>query len=122
AIVAFAGGHPQRTMLLAHHLFECLEEQEPEPAKAAVNRATRDVDAAFAAIWESLSRAEKSVVVAIADGLRPTGTRAAAEHATPRSTLQAAFENLVADQRHVIKDGRQVELLDPLFAEWLRRR
>lgn len=122
AIVVFAGGHPQRTMLLAHHLFECLDEQVPEAAMTAVNRAIRDVDAAFAAIWEPLSRAEKSVVVAIADGLRPTGTRAAAEHATPRSTLQAAFESLVADQRHVIKEGRQVELLDPLFAEWLRRR
>lgn len=122
AIVLFAAGHPQRTMLLAHHLFECFDEKEPDPAKAAVDRAIRDADAAFATIWENLSRPEKAVVVAIADGLRPTGSRTSAEHATPRSTLQAAFEKLVSDQRHVIKEGHQVELLDPLFAEWLRRR
>jgi len=40
-----------------------------------------------------------------------------------RSTLREALERLLADERHVQRDGQGTPfLLDPLFAEWLRRR
>jgi hypothetical protein len=66
---------------------------------------------------------ERIVLLALADGQAPTGSRVADEHRIARSTLQDALERLVADERNVQRDeqGRPF-LLDPLFAEWLRRR
>ena len=64
--------------------------------------------------------------MALADGQPVTGSELAVEHRVPRSTLREALERLLADERHVQRDwqGRQGApfLLDPLFAEWLRRR
>jgi hypothetical protein len=47
----------------------------------------------------------------------------AREHRVARSTLQDAVDRLINDERHVQRDaqGRSF-LLDPLLAEWLRRR
>ena len=61
--------------------------------------------------------------VALADGQAPTGTRVADEHRVARSTLQDGLERLLSDGRQVQRraDGTPA-LLDPLFAEWLRRR
>jgi len=62
-------------------------------------------------------------MLALADGQAPTGSRVAGEHRVARSTLQDALERLLADERNVKRDeqGRRY-LLDPLLAEWLRRR
>lgn len=61
--------------------------------------------------------------MALADGQAPTGTRVAEEHRVARSTLQDALERLLTDGRQVKRDASGTPyLLDPLFAEWLRRR
>lgn len=119
-IVAIAQGHPQRTMLLAHHLYNILSEDvSDEPATGALDLALAETADVHQATWEALDRAERAVTVALADGLAPTGQRTAREHATSRSGLQRALDRLLADQQHVVLGPR---LLDPLFAEWLRRR
>jgi uncharacterized protein len=124
-ILAFTGGHPQRTMLLAHHLFEVLDEggADADPAERALDLALGETRDAHEAVWDGLDRAERIVVLALADGAAPTGSRLAAEHRVTRSTLQRAVERLVAAEQHVVRaGGGRVALLDPLFAEWLRRR
>ena len=122
AIITLGRGHPQRTMLLAHHLFDCLDEGKASPAQAATDRALAEIDSACSATWESFNRAEKSVVVSIADGLAPTGSTTAREHAITRSSLQRALKDLTQSETHLIKPGPKIQLLDPLFEEWLRRR
>jgi hypothetical protein len=74
------------------------------------------------AVWDALDRPSRAVALALADGQAPTGSRAAAEHRIARSTLQAALAKLVRAQQHVVRDESGPRLLDPLFAEWLRRR
>lgn len=119
-IVAIAQGHPQRTMLLAHHLYNLLAEGHVDDlAAAALDLALAETADVHQATWEALDRPERAVVVSLADGLAPTGQRTARDHATSRSSLQRALERLVAEQQHVIPGPH---LLDPLFAEWLRRR
>ena len=124
-VLAFTGGHPQRTLLLAHHLYNLLEEQaQPdELTAAAIERALVETRDAHQALWDATGRTERLVLLALADGQAPTGTVVASEHRVARSTLQEALERLLADERHVERDpdGRAF-LLDPLFAEWLRRR
>jgi len=124
-VLAFTGGHPQRTMLVAHHLFDVLD-RDPDadtPAAEAVERALAETRDAHQAQWDALGRAERLVLVALADGDAPAGSRVAAEHRIARSTLQDALRRLVADERLVARGpGGRPRLLDPLLAAWLRRR
>lgn len=124
-LLAFSGGHPQRTILLAHHLFNLLEEpQRPDDlTAAAIERALAETRDAHQALWDSIGRTERLVALALADGQAPTGSVVAGEHRVARSTLQEALERFLADERQVRRDANgKPFLLDPLFAEWLRRR
>jgi uncharacterized protein len=124
-LLAFTGGHPQRTILLAHHLYNLLDgPEQPEDITAmAIERALTETRDAHQALWDGLGRTERLVVLALADGRAPTGSVVADEHRVARSTLQEGLERLLADERHVRRDGAgKPYLLDPLLAEWLRRR
>jgi hypothetical protein len=124
-LLAFTGGHPQRTMLLAHHLYDIVDAQEQvaDPALEAIERALSETRDAHQALWDALARVERIVCMALADGQAPTGTRVADDHRVARSTLQDALDRLLADGRQVQRDaGGSPYLLDPLLAEWLRRR
>jgi hypothetical protein len=124
-LLAFSGGHPQRTILLAHHLYEVLDQGEGSErlGAAVIDLALTETADALQALWDSFDRNERVVLMALSDGQAPTGTIVADEHRIPRSTLRQALERLLSDQRHVQRnaEGRPY-LLDPLLAEWLRRR
>jgi hypothetical protein len=123
-LLAYTGGHPQRTILLAHHLYNLLaESKHPDPAAGALELALEETRDAHQVLWDGLDRNERLILLAIGDGQAPTGSIVAGEHRVARSTLQEALERLLADQRHVQRnaDGKPY-LLDPVFAEWLRRR
>lgn len=124
-LLSFSAGHPQRTILLAHHLYDLLAAAEPadDLVAEAIERALRETRDAHQAAWDGIGRNERLVLLALGDGQAPTGSIVAGEHRVARSTLQQALDRLVDDGRHVRRhaDGRP-GLLDPLFAEWLRRR
>jgi hypothetical protein len=111
-------------MLLAYHLWDLLD-REPnlgeQAASVAVEAALRELDDAFGAQWTQLDRAERLVVAALAAGRPPTSRTTAAEHRIARSTLQRALERLIAGEQLVVTDADGPRLLDPLFADWLRR-
>lgn len=124
-ILAFTGGHPQRTMLLAHHLFELLETgaSPDDPAAGALDAALAETFDAHQAAWDGLARPERVVLLGLADGLLPTSRRLAEEHRIPRSTLQTALARLESAELHVVRDDQgRSRMLDPLLREWLRRR
>lgn len=124
-LLAFTGGHPQRTILLAHHLYNLLELPVPpdDLAAAAIELALDETRDAHQALWDGLDRNERLILLAIGDGQAPTGSIVAGEHRVARSTLQEALGRLLADQRHVQRDADgKPYLLDPVLAEWLRRR
>ena len=123
-LVAIGGGHPQRTMLLAAHLFDLVDrgEDAPDLAALALDRALAETRDVHQAVWDGLRRAERAVVTALADGEPPTGPRTAESHSIARASLQSALERLAGEEVHVTaRDGRP-HLVDPLFREWLRRR
>jgi hypothetical protein len=124
-LLALTGGHPQRTVLLAHHLYDILDRRDEtdDPALAALDLALAETSDAHQAVWDGVGRVERVVLVALADGQAPTGSRVSAEHRIARSTLQDALDRLISDERHVARDRRgRPRLLDPLLGEWLRRR
>jgi hypothetical protein len=124
-LLVFSGGHPQRTVLLAHHLYNILDgdEQTDDPAARAIDLALAETSDAHQAVWDGIGRIERIVLISLADGQAATGSRVATEHRVPRSTLKDALDRLLLDERHVRRgrDGRPA-LLDPLLGEWLRRR
>ena len=123
-LVLFAGGHPQRSMLLAYLLADRLADgAEPTPALATdvVEDAVRRTRPAHQALWAQLARSERALLAAVADGVAPTSRALAAEHGLGRRTMDAAAARL-ADQGHLIRRPRATTLVDPLLSEWLRRR
>jgi hypothetical protein len=123
-LVVFAAGHPQRTMLLAYLLADRLAagaDGTPQTAAEVVDDALARTHAAHQALWQQLGRSERVVLAAVADGIPPTSRALAAEHQLARGTLDAAAARL-ADQGHLIRSPRDSRLVDPLLAEWLRRR
>src|SRR5829696_2982890 len=123
-LVAFGAGHPQRTMLLAYLLADRLADGAagtPALAGEAIEAALERTAPAHQALWGQLSHVERALLAAVADGTAPTSRSLAAEHRLSRSALDAAAARL-ADQGHVVRRPRDTRLVDPLLAEWLRRR
>jgi hypothetical protein len=123
-LIVFAAGHPQRTMLLAYLLADALaagEEATPALAARVIDDALERTRPAHQALWQALGRTERVVLAATADGIAPASRSLASEHGLGRQTLDAAATRL-ADQGHLIRIPRASRLVDPLLAEWLRRR
>lgn len=123
-LAAFAGGHPQRVMLLCYLLAEQLEAGRPgtlETAESVVREAIERTQPAHQALWSQLRRSEKVVLAGVADGLPPASPALAEEHQLGRNTLHGAAERLV-DQGHLAREPGGMRVIDPLLREWLRRR
>lgn len=124
ALADVAAGHPQRAMLLAHHLWEVTprgEEATPERWQDALEAVFAERGEALEAVWDGLSRNEQSVLAAFAYGgeslfnertLRRFGlSKGGAQHA--RETLAAVG--------HLQRIGGQWQAVDPLLAAWIVR-
>lgn len=123
AVVEIGAGHPQRTMLLAHHLFDRLEDSDDgDLVEAVLVEALAELDDVFHAVWAGLDAGERAVMASLADGVAPAGSIAAARSGKARSSAQRALERLEADGQLVTRGADGPELLDPLLREWLRRR
>jgi hypothetical protein len=123
-VAAFAGGHPQRSMQLADAAWRRTEEGQ----EATDDTWSDALDAVRAAVAEGLERlhtalpaSQQKVLRALAHGQSIFGTAARAFDLS-KGTATGARDAL-RDTGHVhrLDDGRY-EIVDPLFADWLRRR
>lgn len=125
ALLSFAAGHPQRTILLAHHLFERLDEgadpDDPELPGLVVDDAYAEVRDALEAEWSGMPPAERQVLRAVARGVPPTGRVAVAETGSPATTLSSALRRIEHDGQHLVGGGPTRRLVDPLLGLWIRR-
>ncbi|MGE4427323.1 MAG: hypothetical protein AB7G37_12795 [Solirubrobacteraceae bacterium] len=128
AVVAAMTGHPQRTVLVTHHLLRRLEDADPaepvdpdELVELAVADALRATDDVHRATWRGCSRAESQVLRLVAERVPPTGADARRLTGLATSTLGDAVERLVTDGQHLVPDGPGWRLVDPLLTLWLRR-
>lgn len=123
-LVSFAEGHPQRTMFLSYLLSDRLSDDRnatPAEAAAVIDAALEQTAAAHEALWHQLGASERVALAAIAEGVGATSRALAADHHLSRNALKAAADRLVS-QAHVVRDPARAHLVDPLLAEWLRRR
>ncbi len=142
-LVVAAAGHPQRTMLLAHLLHRELDRRTVEVGtnEAPLSEGLALADEIFAialrqtteahqAIWDSLSAGKKAVLASLADGIRPTGSRATERSGLTRAALQSALRELGREGQHVHRmtvespgaGSADWRFIDPLFARWVSLR
>ncbi len=125
-IVAKAGaGHPQRTILLAWHLWELTpagERATARSARAALTAAMRTAAPEFDLRWQTLHSNERRIVVALAHDIAPQGTKA--QRATGLAGFGAAQRAVQGVKSSGVAHvhGDRLQLTDPLFAQWLRLR
>jgi uncharacterized protein len=120
-------GHPQRTMLLAHWLWEHTKEGEradEETWARAYDRVMQvEVRDELREVWRSLPAGQRRVLVLVAEGRLPLFSREAEEQlGLPRggglrNTVQALVDlgELTEDER--TRSGYLV--IDPLLARWV---
>ncbi len=122
-IVEFTEGHPQRTMQCAD---ACWRRVAPGSTASqdtwldgleAVRSATADE---HERLYSSLQHSEKAVMRALASGGSIFGT-AAQVLDLPVGSAQHARSQLV-DRGHVVRRGERYFVVDPVFADWIRRR
>lgn len=124
ALLDRAQGHPQRAMLLAHHLWE----QTPRGAAATPEIWGVALEAVFAehgealeATWDSLGGSEQSVLAALSLSAESLfNQRTLSRFNLSKGAAQHARERL-AQMGHLNQvDGRWA-LVDPLLGEWIAR-
>jgi hypothetical protein len=122
-MIEFGRGHPQRTMMLAHYLWEAT------PARGSASegswleareRALRDSAGLMRAIWTALPANERRVARGLAVLDSPIHAAAsAAAVGINRSSITRAVDGL-RDNADVIADAQgRLRITDPLFEYWL---
>jgi uncharacterized protein len=122
-----AEGHPQRAMLLAHHLYEQLRPGQAagiDQWVAAHERATQEASGEIQVLWESCSTLERRLLKTIAHRTVPlTGKEAAQRFGLAKSgSIQVAVDRFVAEG-HLTRDERMRSgwrIIDPFLGAWLR--
>jgi hypothetical protein len=124
ALLEFARGHPQRSMMLAHFVWEATEpgtaadeEQWVQARETALKHAT----GYLAATWRAWPTNERRVALALATTPGGPYTRAAqAQVGIKKSSVRYALQALI-DRADVIGRGDGFVLTDPLLELWLQR-
>ena len=124
-LTEFARGHPQRSMMLAHYLWD----ETPPGATAdegawlnALERGLRDTAKVMRAVWQALPTNERRVARALAVLSTPLHSEeTAGAVGIKRSSIGKALEGLYDNADVIDVDGRP-RLTDPMFELWLQRR
>ena len=124
-VCSLGDGHPQRTMLLAWHLWDHTQTGERATrttAEAALASALADAEGEFRAAWRGMAETERRIAVAIAHGVSPLA-RSAPQLVglASRSSAQRALARLLDAGDVERRAGQAPALTDPLLAVWLRR-
>ena len=125
-LLRVADGHPQRAMLLAHHLYE-----STKPGTAAAGEqwlkafaaAARDANPEVQAVWDAWSNSERRLTSVIAQCTMPLQGKAARERygVTKSGNNEATVERLQREG-HLIADETTAtgwRVVDPLLELWL---
>jgi hypothetical protein len=129
ALMNAAEGHPQRSMLLAHLLWQRAEVGRQAPidtgplVAAVLDDSTAAATAEVNALFDVLPITEKKVLRAIAEYGTPLSARALRDLDLPKSSAHSAATHLL-DRALVERPaaGGSWRIVDPLIGRWLRAR
>jgi hypothetical protein len=123
-LVDAAKGHPQRSMLLAHRLWEEVPQGGAATLtswEAAHETALAELEPEFDAHWRGLDLAEQKTLRAVVAGVGSPYRESVLQRLDlSKPTAQGALSRLQATA-DVERDGARQTIVDPLFAEWIER-
>jgi uncharacterized protein len=124
-LLGTARGHPQRAMLLAHHLWACTSLDEPATGEVfdrAMEQVDRETKERFEAAWQSVADAgnKRRVLKALAlsdETLFNQRTLKAFD--LSKGKVQSGLNGLIRDCE-VVQIGGSPVLVDPLLERWIQ--
>lgn len=125
-LLELAQGHPQRTMLLAHAVWERTATQQAateETWMAAADAVMRDVRDEFRSIWISLKPSHRRMLAVIAEN---TGRLYASERRRggSRGGAISTAARVLEDRGEIMRDASRrtgYRVTDPLLAGWVNQ-
>jgi hypothetical protein len=121
-----ADGHPQRAMLLAHHLYEHTERGNAASSEEWVNAfaaATLDATPEVQAAWHSWNNSERRIMAVIATRTTPVQGRVARDEFGISKTggNQTTISRLEREGQLVRDESTRTKwrVVDPLLEQWL---
>jgi hypothetical protein len=124
-LLEFTRGHPQRSMMLAHYLWQRTprgQSADEGTWLAALDQATADTAPLMNAIWRALTPNERRVARALAVATTPLHSEETASAVgIKRSSIGRALESLVSNADVIYENG-DARMTDPMFELWLRTR
>ena len=124
-LLDLGAGHPQRTMLLAHALFERTPSGRAatdEAWQAAYEGAMHQVRDELRAIWSALPTSQRRVLTAVAENVSPLYAAGRSHGGSRGGAVQGALR-VLEDRGEITPDrGSRTgyRLTDPLLAAWIR--
>ena len=123
-LLASAKGHPQRSVQLAHRLWEEVPRggmASFETWERAHEAALEELDPEFVAHWRGLETSDQKALRAIVSGRgSPLSGTVLQQLNAEKTTTHHALQRLVASS-DVEREASQYVIVDPLFAEWIDR-
>jgi hypothetical protein len=124
-MLEFTRGHPQRSMMLAHYLWERTTRRATADEGtwvAALDQAAGDSAPLMRAIWRNLTVNERRMARALAVTTTPLySEETAAAVGIKRASIGRALESL-ANNADTVRESDRPRLTDPMFELWLRGR
>jgi uncharacterized protein len=124
-LIEFTRGHPQRSMMLAHYMWERTprgHSADEATWLAALDQAAVDTAPLMNASWRALTANERRVARALAVATTPLHSEETASAVgIKRSSIGRALESLVSNA-DVIDENGSTRLTDPMLELWLRAR
>ena len=125
-LLATADGHPQRAMLLAHHLYEHTKPRATATSDAWVAAfigATRDTNPEVEAAWDAWNNSERRLMAVVSQRTTPLQGRVARERygVSKTGSNNDTIERLHRDG-HIVADQTTTtgwRVVDPLLELWL---
>ena len=124
ALLASAEGHPQRAIMLAHHLWEQVPSGEAATLELwarAHARALAELRPEFDATWRGYqsSVAQKTLRSIVAGDGSAYRSSILSRLELEKSAAAAAVQRLLDGADIEEADGRKYRIVDPLYAEWI---
>lgn len=115
-------GHPQRAMLLAHHLWQVTTRERPADEQTwlvAIAATLSELHEAFQRGWDALTPNERRVLEIIATGAPLTAQATLRTHQIGKASALSSRDSLVAAGELTEPGGGSARFTDPLYARWI---
>jgi len=124
ALLDLARGHPQRSMMLAAHLFAGTPEDgsaDEGTLEEALTSAMREADNELQGRWDALTLSQRRALAALAHSEPPFSKTAELRHGTSKGATGKALAALAASADIAPDADRGWTIVDPFMHEWVRR-